>query len=73
MASSFLAIQGPMKTHRNSSGCISRTAIAVAIIGETMGMSRGTRSGWYFRTNSTTAGQEEEIHIPSRCFSENSR
>jgi len=29
----------------------------MATIGETMGASDGVRSGWYLRTNDTTAGQ----------------
>ena len=57
-ASPFLAMQGPTNTTLASGPCMDGSWMtrAMAIIGETIGASAGTRSGWYLRTNDTTAG-----------------
>jgi len=58
-ASPFLAMQGPTNTTLASGPCRDGSCSTrdMATIGETMGASDDVRSGWYLRTNDTTAGQ----------------
>ncbi len=58
-ASPFLAMQGPMNTTLASGPCMDGSCRTrdMAIIGEAIGASDDVRSGWYLRTNDTTAGQ----------------
>ena len=52
-----MAMQGPMNTILRSGPSLACSTRAMASMGDTMGASRSSISGWYLRTKLTTAGQ----------------
>ena len=50
-------MHGPMNTILRSGPSLTCRARAMASMGDTMGASRSSMSGWYLRTKLTTAGQ----------------